>query len=97
MHYKKISGKSCSSIIDRDPISFSLNANSLSTYLVKPFLEPPADIIRGCRTGPLLPVPFIIFFLAVDADIGIGALQKSRFIIASYNIVFAVPATILGQ
>ena len=54
----------------------------------------PAHIARRCRTGPLSPIPVIVFSVAVGTDIGTGTTQNRRLIVASRHIVFTVPAAV---
>jgi hypothetical protein len=53
------------------------------------------DIIGRGRAGPLDPVPLVILFVGKDADIRGCTAQNGRFVVASHNVVLAVPATIL--
>lgn len=57
----------------------------------------PANIIGRSRAGPLLPVSLFIQLSAESTDIGVGTPQYHRFVVPFDDIIFTIPATILGQ
>lgn len=67
-------------------------------HSIEPFLVVIADITGRGRTRLFCPVSARFLIISSEnTDIGDGAAQKSGFVVTFYNVVFTVPAAILGH